>query len=245
MFDAYKQLWVDARNVDDSLSRYQYWSGLLMIYFMIIFELEFIHFLDLTFKISQNNVHLLLGIHALFSSLLFLVHIFPVITATMRRLLDVGANPNLAYLWLIPFLGIVILPFFTCRRGTKIQFTSQSLGLSEWDQFWNDYPNFSGKLSRREFFREFTLLYLFPFFLLGLADSMLHIQNELLIFFLLFLAFNYFFLLMFFHLLGMLVRRLHDAGHSGAWSLCVCLSIFGWVILLVLVSMPSREINRK
>lgn len=40
--------------------------------------------------------------------------------------------------------------------------------------------------------------------------------------------------------LGILVRRLHDAGFSGWWALLLLVPVVGWIAVVILACLPSK-----
>jgi uncharacterized membrane protein YhaH (DUF805 family) len=97
------------------------------------------------------------------------------------------------------------------------------------------YAVFSGRARRTEFWM-FTLISALITFVLALIDGFLRITPEGR----LSLLAGLYNLAVLLPSSGVSVRRLHDTGRSGWWSLIGAIPVLGWVVLLVFLAQDSQ-----
>lgn len=95
---------------------------------------------------------------------------------------------------------------------------------------WKCYAQFSGRASRKSFW---------TFFLINLLVSIIFFALEI-NFQMSWTVDAVFSLMIFLPTLSVTVRRLHDTNRSAWWFLVVLVPVFGMVILLILLALPSN-----
>lgn len=102
---------------------------------------------------------------------------------------------------------------------------------------FNQYFNFSGRASRKEFWI-FMLINLIIVLLLRLLDFLFDTYH--------FTSLAYVYaMIIFIPSIAVLLRRLHDVGKSGWYFFLLLFPVFGWIWLLVLVCLEGKHIPNK
>jgi len=103
---------------------------------------------------------------------------------------------------------------------------------------FNNYFNFKGRATRREFWMFFLIaaiigivLGLIDRFVLGINSSSFFTKGIMEGVFALFIAIPY---------LSLIVRRLHDTGRSGLWMLVVIIPIAGQIWLVIMLAQKGQ-----
>ena len=109
--------------------------------------------------------------------------------------------------------------------------------------YWTNYANFRGRASRSEYWWITLFNYLVILCTIGLANGLDYLYGDTGFN----VGFTFFALFMLFALvpgIAVTIRRLHDSGRSGWWSLIVFLPYLGAFVLYAFAIMPSNGDNK-